>query len=100
MRAVDTKFMHTYFFLFFRFKPDAYYFALVFIMRNLIVALVPGVLPDAITQVFTITLILLVWLTTCAIVFPWRMDAHNYLDAAANIHMIMLLCVSGFFVVN
>ena len=50
MKVLDTKFLHTYAFLFFRFKPDAQVFTVCFILRNLFIALAPP-LPNPIVQV-------------------------------------------------
>merc|ERR1712054_20651 len=53
VRSLDVKFLHTYFFLFFRFKADWYWFVLFFIFRNFVVALTPLV-KQPLVEVFII----------------------------------------------
>ena len=44
MQKTDAKFFHAFAFLFFWFKPDAYWFTVFFLLRNLLVALGPTLL--------------------------------------------------------
>ncbi len=48
MQAMDTEYLHTFAFLFFRFRPDSYWFVVFFIVRNLMIALTPTLPPGAV----------------------------------------------------
>ena len=56
VRHGDTEFLHSYAFLFFRSHPEAYWYVLVLLVRNLPVALVPF-LPDAALQLCCLVLL-------------------------------------------
>merc|ERR1719183_1291589 len=99
MQLLDTDFLHMFAFLFFRFKPDTYYFVVGFILRNLFIALVPA-MSGPILQVFCITAALVTWLTLSAAKFPWRIEKASYLDVIVTAHTIVVLSLSGFFVVK
>ena len=70
------------------------FFTLCFILRNLLIALVP-LLPDPIVQVLLTELILLVWLLSTAVFFPWRNDKANYLDLVVTTNTILIMGTSG-----
>ena len=90
MRQGDTTFLHAFAFLFFRFKPEAFWYVLVVLFRNLTVALAP-VLLDVTTQFFLLLLALGLPIVTCAAVFPWRISTANILDLATNSGFVLIL---------
>ena len=74
VRHGDTEFLHSYAFLFFRFHPEAYWYVLVLLVRNLTVALVP-ILPDAAQQLCCLVILLVVSVVSCVGTLPWRVHA-------------------------
>ena len=79
VRHGDTEFLHSYAFLFFRFHPEAYWYVLVLLVRNLAVALVL-ILPDAALQWCCLVILLVVSVVSCVGTLPWRVHAANVLD--------------------
>jgi len=98
-QALDTRFLHMFAFLLFRYKPDVYWFAVVFILRNMLIALAPT-LPGPVPQVIAVVVLLLASLTISTKFFPWRVEKANYIDIAVTVHMIIMMCVCAFFVTD
>ncbi|CAJ1422704.1 unnamed protein product [Effrenium voratum] len=90
----NERFMQSFSFLFIRIKPEAYWFILVVVLRNLMVPVVPT-LPNVTTQIFCLLLLQLMYLCMVISWLPWRTYAGNVLDASITIGMITFLSVGG-----
>jgi len=99
MQKTDAKFLHAFAFLFFRFKPDAYWFTVIlfFILRNLLAALVPTLL-EPLFQVGVLMVLFGASLVVVAKYFPWRNEVANYIDILVTLNIVIMLAASGFFV--
>ncbi|CAE8656775.1 unnamed protein product [Polarella glacialis] len=95
----DVQFQNTWVFLFFRFHPRSHRFALVLLGRNALLGISP-VLPDAMTQVGLLQIILLMYLMVTLHICPWRLQAANILDVAANAGMVLMLSLCALFIDN
>lgn len=83
-------------FLFGRFNPESYYFALVMNMRNFLV----GVIPVAMTgvtelQFISLALVICIYLVMQAKLWPWRTELANYLDAFLAVSLVVVLVVGS-----
>eukprot|EP00931_Biecheleriopsis_adriatica_P098945 TRINITY_DN7315_c0_g1_i1.p1 TRINITY_DN7315_c0_g1~~TRINITY_DN7315_c0_g1_i1.p1 ORF type:complete len:1557 (-),score=234.42 TRINITY_DN7315_c0_g1_i1:112-4782(-) len=95
--GVDT--VKRYSFLFQRFTPDLYYFALIASFRNLSVGLLPAVTVSS-TELQFICLTLAVGGYTIlqAKLWPWRTELANMLDASLNLLLLLLLVIGSMMV--
>lgn len=97
MREMDTGFLKTYGFLFVRFRPEAYWYILLFMGRSLVFAIAP-IIPDTFVQVMLLQIVLAAAAIITAIVRPWRVKLMNTLDVFFAVVMLLLVSVSTFFV--
>lgn len=99
LRSGDTAFLHSFAFLFFRFRPGSYWYVLVLVMRNSAVALAPIIAEDSLELVLLV-MVLLPCVILCSIVFPWRLFLANLLDLAINGGFLLMLFLGALFVDN
>jgi len=79
-------------FIFFRFKPERYYYGAILFLRNLGVCLVPVCIrSDAALQAIVLILVLVSSLVAQAFLQPWRSKVANYGDAIMTTALIILL---------
>ena len=93
-RQGDVAFLRAFAFLFHRYRPGAYWYAVAVLLRNTLVPLVP-VIADEALQLFTMVLVL----TPCAflscVLFPWRVYLANVLDIATNAGFLLILFLAA-----
>ncbi|CAK9019864.1 unnamed protein product [Durusdinium trenchii] len=81
-------------FLFMRMNPEAYWFVLIVVLRNLFV---PGVstVPDAVFQVTCFQALQLIYLCLLCRFQPWRLHAGNSLDMVITSGLILFLSAAA-----
>eukprot|EP00449_Zooxanthella_nutricula_P037030 CAMPEP_0198618446 /NCGR_PEP_ID=MMETSP1462-20131121/160896_1 /TAXON_ID=1333877 /ORGANISM="Brandtodinium nutriculum, Strain RCC3387" /LENGTH=610 /DNA_ID=CAMNT_0044350245 /DNA_START=26 /DNA_END=1855 /DNA_ORIENTATION=+ len=90
MHRGDWAFVSTFAFLFLRFKPDAYWYGLFLLLRNMGIALSAAV-PNAFAQVSAPMLLFLVSIVLTILVRPWRNPVANAMDTIVSFCMAILL---------
>eukprot|EP00931_Biecheleriopsis_adriatica_P044683 TRINITY_DN25583_c0_g1_i1.p1 TRINITY_DN25583_c0_g1~~TRINITY_DN25583_c0_g1_i1.p1 ORF type:complete len:569 (+),score=66.70 TRINITY_DN25583_c0_g1_i1:204-1709(+) len=90
-------YVRSFTFLFMRFKPDAYWFTVIPICRNLLVSLAPC-LPDSTSQILCLQGLLLLYVYVAALYSPWRVHLANYLGCIITMALIGFLSCAAFFV--
>jgi hypothetical protein len=86
--------LKSYRFLFARFKPECYYFGVIFLVRNALVAMTPVVFVQIpAMQSMAMATVLLTGHTLLAMQRPWRTNASNYSDL--GIGFLLLLLITG-----
>jgi hypothetical protein len=93
----NTKFLNTYAFLFFRFRNSTYWYSIVILTRNLLLALVT-VIPFSSGQLVVFTAIVLPSLGCQAYFVPWRASHCNGIEVLCLMGLQALVCFSGLFV--
>ena len=93
----DTTFLQAFAFLFFRCNPQAYWYVLVMLGRNLAVAMVPLIADEAL-QLLCFTLVLGPCLVVCCGVFPWRNYMSNIVDITINAGFLLMLFLAALLV--
>jgi len=93
-KALELQLRHRY--LFGRFQRDKYYYGIIFLFRNLLIALVPIVF----ASVTWLQLVCMcgVVLTGAAIqsqTLPWRTDLLNKFDVCLNLYLIFMLAAAA-----
>jgi len=87
-------FVRQYAFLFRRFRADRYYYALVFVIRNVSMALVPVVFADSpAMQVLAMAFLLFVLFGAVCYLLPWCSKTANLLDCFVTICLLLLLTI-------
>ena len=71
LRQGDTAFLHSFAFLFFRFRPGAYWYVLVLLLRNTLVALTP-MISESSLELFFLVGLFVPCVITGSKVMPWR----------------------------
>jgi hypothetical protein len=97
MHAGQVDYLHTYYFLFFRYRSECYWYSLVHMFRSLLLANLP-VLPDAAAQILCMQAILLSQLYCIVAYRPWRVPVANQLDLFFTASIMFILGVAAFFV--
>ena len=69
-------------FLYRRFRPDSYYFGVIVLGRNFLIAVVPTVSSSASIQLVVLGAILVVSMVVTCRQFPWSTKGLNYIDIA------------------
>jgi len=84
-------------FLFVRWRHDRWYYQLPRLVRNLLVAFISAALPydSPGIQINLLTFVLAAALASQLVLWPWRHDAVNYIDAGVSIILILLLSVGA-----
>lgn len=87
-------FVRQYQFLFKRFRADRYYYALMFVIRNVTMALVPVVFADSpAMQVLAMSFLLVVIFGAVCYLLPWRTGMANLLDCIVSTCLLTLLSI-------
>lgn len=97
MLSGDDQFLKKWRFLFNRFRAEAYWYILWFMVRNALVALSP-MLNASIWQVLAVSLLMAVSLGLIAWFRPWVVEMCSYLDMLSHVALIVVISLSGFFV--
>ena len=90
----DVKFLETFSFLFFRFRPGAYSYPLALLLRNLGLALVP-VIVDETLQLSAVAIVVMMCVLYCASVLPWAVPAANYLDIVLHTGFLFIVFLAA-----
>jgi len=93
----DIKFAKMFGFMFFRYRLDCHWYAIFYLVRNTLIAVVP-VIPSATLQVMIMLFIVQVSLIVLLCVMPWRVYATNVVDGMSLLVMILVLSLSVFFI--
>jgi len=97
MRQGDALYLRKYAFLFARFRPGVFWYALIHIARSLIFA-VSSIIPSIVCQIMMTQLFLCTSSVLVSLLFPWRVRFANVLDITMTVAITMLLSTSAFFV--
>jgi len=92
----DTGFLNAFRFLFFRFRTGAHWFIIVFLLRNLIISLVPAI-GNQVIQILLLECIMIPLLVLTVYTMPWGVFMANVLDASNTIFLCILLIVFALF---
>jgi len=91
-RGMGMRLVKRYNFLFSRFVPERYYYALIYLGRSSLISLVPVIFPGhAMYQVLTLSVILCGTLLSQARLWPWRTHTANYSDMGVSLGLICLM---------
>eukprot|EP00971_Amphidinium_carterae_P283542 5628787-Amphidinium_carterae.1 len=99
MREGDALFLRAFTFLFFRFRPAQHTFVLVQMLRSLFIALVL-VIPDEVSQAFTLEVVLLVAFAAILYCLPWRVYEANLFDSLLCGGTLIIVCLISFFIAD
>eukprot|EP00930_Biecheleria_cincta_P028769 TRINITY_DN20054_c0_g1_i1.p1 TRINITY_DN20054_c0_g1~~TRINITY_DN20054_c0_g1_i1.p1 ORF type:complete len:712 (+),score=108.49 TRINITY_DN20054_c0_g1_i1:313-2136(+) len=85
-----------YRFLFHRFQPDRYYFGLIYLTRNALVALLPVALTtQPALHVVAMGSVLVLSLTVVTLLMPWRTRLANQADMAMGHTLVFIMLAAG-----
>jgi len=88
--------LQRYAFLFSRFKRETYFYGLLLLCRNSVVALLPVLLVEAPNlQVVSMGAVLLASAAVQARLWPWRTDAANFCDLAMVLMLVVILLAAA-----
>ncbi|CAE7632015.1 unnamed protein product [Symbiodinium sp. CCMP2592] len=88
--------LEKYKFLFGRFRPERYYYALLLSAHNMVVALIPAALVAApALQVGIMGAVICTKLTAQSLLWPWRSDVANYNDLVLSTALLILLLLAS-----
>lgn len=82
-------------FMYVRFAPSKYWFSLVLLLRNLVLAFIPSLVHEACLQIFFVFALLLFVTSIQQINKPWSANVANLADSILS-NLLMLLLLSGF----
>ena len=88
------KFLETFSFLFFRFRPGAYSYPLALLLRNLGLALVP-VIVDETLELSAVAIVVMMCVLYCVSVLPWAVPAANYLDIVLHTGFLFIVFLAA-----
>jgi len=97
MSLGDTDFLSSWSFLLFRFRTGAHWYALVYLARSTLIALVP-VIPSTVAQLVSLCCILLAAFIITIRIQPWRVWLANVLDIGIMAALLLIVNMAGFFV--
>uniref|UniRef100_A0A6U4BQC4 Tyrosine-protein kinase ephrin type A/B receptor-like domain-containing protein n=1 Tax=Vitrella brassicaformis TaxID=1169539 RepID=A0A6U4BQC4_9ALVE len=88
-----------YRFLFFRFRPDVYWWGSILLLRNCLLAMVPAIVPnDGHLQIFLTICLLLIFLGLQIFFWPWRSVLNNVMDVAMMLSLSVLAAAGFYFI--
>ena len=88
--------LEKYKFLFGRFRPERYYYALLLCAHNLVVATIPAALVSVpALQVGIMGIVICVKLAAQSLLWPWRIDVANYNDLVLSTALLILLLLAS-----
>ena len=94
LRQGDTEFLHTFTFLLFRFRPGAYQYVLVLLLRNFALAVVPMV-PDLASEIFASATVVVACTLLSVSMSPWAVHQANHLDVAMHTGLLLILLLAA-----
>lgn len=97
MNKLDAIFLRRYAFLFVRYRPETYWYALAHIFRSLALSLAV-IIPDIVGQILVVEAILFAHLLLTALAKPWRLNHINIFDLLLTVGVLMMVSFSAFFV--
>jgi basic membrane lipoprotein Med (substrate-binding protein (PBP1-ABC) superfamily) len=97
MKAGDIRFLRSFCFLFFRFRPEAYWYGPVILCRNCMFALAP-VVQSPLHQAMFLQILMLISLCLLVLAMPWRVAFANFLDIFVHASVIVTLSMALVFV--
>jgi len=97
LHNVDADFLHTYKFLFFRFRTETYWYILLILFRSLAIGSLP-VLPSPIMQLLCMQCVTMVSANASAYFWPWRLWAANAFEVVLACLMVLICTLASFFV--
>merc|ERR1719330_1040416 len=83
--------------MFFRFKPETYWYVLVHIVRSLLLAIAP-IIPNVILQLILMQVVMSVQLSITAMVKPWRLESANFFEQFLTQGVLLMVFIAGTFV--
>jgi hypothetical protein len=89
----DVRFLRAFCFLFFRFKPEAYWYGPIILVRNCLFALAPAVSSPMLQALF-LQLLMLTSLCVVVLAMPWRIKFANFLDITVHVSVIITLSMA------
>eukprot|EP00439_Symbiodinium_sp_Y106_P002770 s2047_g1.t1 len=99
-RPGSIQFLERWRFAFDRFTNESYTYAVVYLWRNLLIALTPAVFTNSQSaQILLLAVILVSGLAIQVRVMPWRTSLANFIDALASASVSMLLVGSSLLMV-
>ena len=96
MTKGDTMFLHTFAFLFFRFRPSTYQYVLIVLARNLACALVPTIVDEAL-QLLSLAGVIGSCVLVSVRLLPWRVTVANALDILTNVGFLVVLFLAALY---
>jgi uncharacterized membrane protein YhaH (DUF805 family) len=89
-RASVTQKLQAVKFVLFRFEEHAYYWGLCFLARSTAVSIIT-LLPNPFTQLLLLAMVMVVYLVALCVVWPWKAQVVNRLDALQTTLLILIL---------
>mmetsp|Transcript_39722 Transcript_39722/g.91648 ORF Transcript_39722/g.91648 Transcript_39722/m.91648 type:complete len:1571 (-) Transcript_39722:66-4778(-) len=81
-------------FLFYKFKPERFYWGMVLLLRNTMLAVVPVLSPESPqVQLFIFIALVVITLAATCWVQPWKQGWMNQVDTIFSMLLIMILCL-------
>jgi len=97
MQEGRTEYFICYSFLFLRFRPEIYWFALMHLFRSLALALLPAIY-DVSVQLVGMQLVLSAYLLSLVLFMPYRVRVANYIEVGFTIAMLFVVGSAGLYV--
>ena len=90
------KFVKRFNFIFSRFNPDAYYFALILNIRNFLIGILPVLLVSFNElQFLSLTMTVSIYALLQAHIWPWRTRLSNLMDACLALFLMVVIVVGS-----
>merc|ERR1712024_249394 len=84
-------------FLFFRYRPEVYWYPLVHLIHSLLISLVP-IIPDPVIQIILLEIIFFTHIVLTLQLMPWRLWLANIFELVFTICTLALASMSAFFI--
>mmetsp|Transcript_63773 Transcript_63773/g.137212 ORF Transcript_63773/g.137212 Transcript_63773/m.137212 type:complete len:1495 (+) Transcript_63773:66-4550(+) len=97
MRLKNVRFLYMFRFLFFRYIPSAYWYSIVLLIRNFLMA-VATIIPNVTGQIVMIYFIMMPSLVVVLLKLPWNNKLANAMETACIVAITTILLFSIFFV--
>jgi len=83
-------------FLFYRFRPDVWWWGIIFLMRQVLLAFTPAVMPDdPYAQIILVSVILAVYLGGSAAWWPWKSNELSLFDLVSGLFVMTIIIAAG-----
>ncbi|CAK0865312.1 unnamed protein product [Prorocentrum cordatum] len=96
LAAGDERFLRSFLFLFFRFRPGAHTYIAVFLFRNLFISVVPA-LGNTMFQIITMQAILIPLLVVTVYFMPWSAFLANLIDGSSTMLLCLIVTLFAFY---